>query len=340
MLDDKLKAIQERAREAFEAAQNSKDLYNQKVEFLGKQGSFSALMKEMGALPKEERPEFGKKVNEVKKQLEILYSRRAKEIDESELQEQLAQDAIDLTLPGTKRRAGSRHPIHRVTKEVVEIFSRIGFSVRSGPMIEKDDYNFTALNIPPDHPARDMQDTFYIDEHHVLRTQTSPIQIHSLEKEELPLRVLGPGSVFRVDADITHAPMFHQMEGMWIDKKVSMSDLKGSLEYFYQNFFGAETKIRLRPSFFPFTEPSAEVDCSCPKCGGEGCRLCSFTGWIEVAGCGLVHPNVLSRAGVDPKEWQGYAFGMGIERLAMVKYGIGDIRLFCENDNRFLEQFQ
>lgn len=340
MLDEKLKQIQEQAEREFTGAGSSKELYDLKVKYLGKQGSLSLIMKDVGSLPKEDRPEFGKRVNVVKDVLETLYSKIEADIGNVELMKQIDSERIDMTLPGPKVEVGAKHLIPMVIEEMVAIFSRIGFSVRSGPMIELDKYNFEALNIPKDHPARDMQDTFYIDTNYVLRTQTSPIQIHSLEKESLPLRVLGPGAVFRVDADATHSPMFHQMEGMFVDKKVSMADLKGILSFFNKEFFGPEIQTRFRPSFFPFTEPSAEVDCTCPGCSGKGCRLCSNTGWIEVAGCGLVHPNVFEQAGINSKEWQGYAFGFGIERLAMVKYGVNDIRLFSDNDVRFLEQFR
>jgi phenylalanyl-tRNA synthetase alpha chain len=340
MLEEKLKVLQDQAVQDFESARNSKDLYDLKTKHLGKQGPFVTIMKEMSALPKEERPEFGKKVNLVKDHLESVYQNQESKLKQEEIQQRIQEERIDLSLPGTFQACGSRHPINIVLEDIVRIFSKIGFSVRLGPMIEEDRYNFQALNIPEDHPAREMQDTFYISKSHLLRTQTSPIQIRSLETETLPLRVLGPGAVFRVDADVTHAPMFHQMEGMFVDKKVTMADLKGVLSFFNKEFFGEDVKTRFRPSFFPFTEPSAEVDCSCPQCLGSGCRLCSFSGWIEVAGCGLVHPQVFEQAKISSSEWTGYAFGMGIERLAMVKYGIKDIRLFIENDSRFLEQFQ
>ncbi|MAF90756.1 MAG: phenylalanine--tRNA ligase subunit alpha [Bdellovibrionaceae bacterium] len=339
MLQDKLQAIREEAVAAFKAATSSKDLYDQKVKYLGKKGSFSELMKEMGKLSKDERPKFGQLVNEVKNTLEDLFKELTDALKEKELNASLEDERIDMSLPGNRMRLGKKHPINMVIDELVDIFSRIGFSVRLGPLIERDRYNFEALNIPADHPARDMQDTFYIDEQHVLRTQTSPIQIHSLENESLPLRVLGPGAVFRSDYDVSHLPMFHQIEGILVDKEVSMADLKGILAYFAKEFFGPNVKIRLRPSFFPFTEPSAEVDCSCAVCDAKGCRMCGHTGWIEVAGCGLVHPNVFKEAGLDAEKWQGLAFGMGIERLAVVKYGVRDIRLFNENDMDFLGQF-
>lgn len=340
MLEAKLKEIKELAVKAFEQAQDSKALYDEKVRFLGKKGSFSEVMKEMGKLSSEDRPKFGKLVNEIKSELEKIYTLQEANLKTKELNVKLNAEKLDMTLPGPKFNLGAKHPINKVIDDIVDIFSRIGFSVRLGPLIEQDRYNFEALNIPKDHPARDMQDTFYIDEHHVLRTQTSPIQIHSLENEKPPLRILGPGTVFRSDHDVSHLPMFHQIEGILVDRKVSMADLKGIIAYFNREFFGQSVNTRLRPSFFPFTEPSAEVDCTCTVCSGEGCRMCSHTGWVEVFGCGLVHPNVIKEAGLNPDEWQGLAFGMGIERLAIIKYGIEDIRLLVENDTRFLEQFK
>ena len=247
---------------------------------------------------------------------------------------------MDLTLPGPQIPLGAKHLIPSVIDEIVDILSRIGFSVRTGPFIEDDFHNFSALNIPADHPSRDMQDTFYIDETHVLRTHTSPIQIRTMETEKPPIRILAPGGVFRHDYDASHSPHFHQIEALLIDKNVSMADLKGTISYFIKEFFGSNIKTRFRPSFFPFTEPSAEVDCSCPLCEGKGCKMCKQTGWIEIGGSGLVHPAVLKSVGIDSKEWQGFAFGFGIERMAIIKYGVNDIRLFMENDMRFLEQFR
>lgn len=338
-LREKLESIRLDGVKDVAAAANSKDLYEVKVRWTGKNGALSLLMREMKDLTAEERPEFGKFVNAVKDGFEEAYKARETELKSGELRAKLQAEALDLTLPGPERARGHRHPVQAVTQEIVQIFSRLGFSVRQGPLIELDHYNFEALNIPADHPARDMQDTFYIDDKHVLRTQTSPIQIHSLEKEQLPLRVLGPGSVFRNDYDVTHLPMFHQVEGMLVDRKVSMAELKGALTFFCRELFGSSVKTRFRPSFFPFTEPSAELDSSCPSCGGKGCRVCKGTGWLEMGGCGLVHPNVFKLSKIDPREWQGYAFGVGVERLAMVKYGIEDIRLLVENDVRFLRQF-
>jgi phenylalanyl-tRNA synthetase alpha chain len=293
----------------------------------------------MGQLPKEERPAFGKMVNLKKAELEKAYQVKESELKKMELAKQIESESLDLTVPGLERSRGAQHPIQMVIREIVDILEKIGYSVRSGPMIEKDFYNFEALNIPANHPARDEQDTFYIDDDHVLRTHTSPIQIRTMENEKPPLRVLAPGSVFRCDSDISHSPNFHQIEGMLIDRKVSMADLKGTISYFVQEFFGKGLKTRFRPSYFPFTEPSAEVDCQCPICKGKGCRMCKNTGWVEIGGSGLINPKVLEFAKLDPKEWQGFAFGFGIERMAIIKYGISDIRLFSENDVRFLKQF-
>ncbi len=340
MLIEKLQKIKEEAEKAIKKASDSDSLYQVKVQFFGKQGSLSLLMRELGELPKEERPEFGKKVNGVRQELQTLYDHCEKTLKTQELNEKLKSEALDLSLPGPQLEKGATHPIHRVIREIVDILNRIGFSVRWGPMIESDHYNFTALNIPENHPARDMQDTFYVEGGAVLRTHTSPVQIHTMENEKPPIRVLAPGSVFRHDSDASHSPNFHQIEALLVDKDVSMADLKGTISFFVKEFFGPEIKTRFRPSFFPFTEPSAEVDCSCPLCKGEGCRMCSQTGWIEIGGSGLVHPNVLKQAGIDPDQWQGFAFGFGIERMAIIKYGITDIRLFVENDTRFLRQFE
>ncbi len=339
MLKEKIEEIQGQALLAFAKANSSKDLYELKVQFLGKQGSFSLVMKDMGKLSAEERPLFGKLVNEVKTALEAKYLEREDELRRKELDERLMNETIDLTLPGPEAETGSTHPIALVVDEIVSILARLGYSVRTGPLIEKDRYNFEALNIPKDHPARDMQDTFYIDPTHVLRTHTSPIQIHTLETEKPPLRILGVGPVFRCDSDVSHSPNFHQIEGMMVDSKVSMADLKGTISFFVREFFGKDLKTRFRPSFFPFTEPSAEVDCSCPLCLGKGCRMCGHSGWVEIGGSGLINPNVFHHAGVEYPKWKGFAFGFGIERMAIIKYGIDDIRLFSENDVRFLKQF-
>jgi phenylalanyl-tRNA synthetase alpha chain len=338
-MSSKLDSIKETALAAFKAAADSKALYDLKVQYLGKSGSLTEIMKEMASLSKEEKPLFGKKVNEVKAVLEAAYTEAEEALKKKEISSKMASEEIDMTLPGFTRPKGSEHPVHMVINEITTIMARLGYSVRTGPVIEKDYYNFEALNIPADHPARDMQDTFFIDKTHVLRTHTSPIQIHSLENEELPLRVVGTGPVFRCDSDISHLPNFHQIEALCVDKKVSMADLKGTISFFVKEFFGAGLKTRFRPSFFPFTEPSAEVDCSCPICKGKGCSLCKHSGWIEIGGCGLVNPKVFQAAKIPYPEWQGFAFGFGIERMAIIKYGIDDIRLFPENDVRFLRQF-
>lgn len=339
MQKEKIEQIRVDAEKALNQASTSKDLYDIKVKYLGKSGSFTEIMKEMKNLTPEERPQFGQMVNEAKQYLEDLYAKLEIALKQKELQKQLESERIDMTLPGPVKPSGTQHPVDKVMDEIIGIFAKLGYSVRVGPLIEKDFFNFEALNIPKDHPARDEQDTFYIDQEHVLRTQTSPIQIHTMMSEKPPLKIIGPGSVFRCDYDISHLPMFHQAEGLYIDRKVSMAELKGTLAFFNKEFFGSSVKTRFRPSFFPFTEPSAEVDASCALCSGKGCRMCKHSGWIEMGGCGLVHPNVLKTAGLNPNEWQGFAFGMGIERLATVKYGVEDIRLFVENDVRFLGQF-
>jgi phenylalanyl-tRNA synthetase alpha chain len=268
-----------------------------------------------------------------------VYALREAQLQNAEIDLKLQSEALDLTLPHGERLPGTVHPINKVIDEISLILFRLGYSLRTGPLIEKDYYNFEALNIPKDHPARDMQDTFFVDETHVLRTHTSPIQIHSLESEKPPLRVVGVGAVFRCDSDISHLPHFHQIEGMCVDKNVSMADLKGTISFFVKEFFGDGLKTRFRPSFFPFTEPSAEVDCTCPICKGKGCSLCKNSGWIEIGGCGLINPKVFKMSNVNYPEWNGFAFGFGIERMAIIKYGIDDIRLFPENDIRFLRQF-
>lgn len=339
-LEEQLAQIQLEAQSSFSQASSSSALYDQKVFFLGKNGTLTEIMKKMAGLTKEERPLFGKKVNEVKSALENVYSQCEDSLKQIELEQQLQKEELDLTLPSWPRELGHPHPIHKVTEEIFQILARLGYSLRTGPLIEKDHYNFEALNIPQDHPARDMQDTFFIDGNHVLRTHTSPIQIHSLEQEIPPLRIIGTGAVFRCDSDISHLPHFHQIEGMCVDKKVSMADLKGTISFFVQEFFGPGLKTRFRPSFFPFTEPSAEVDCSCPICKGAGCSLCKNSGWIEIGGAGLINPKVFHAAHIPYPEWQGFAFGFGVERMAIIKYGIPDIRLFPENDLRFLRQFK
>lgn len=339
MSQNQLEQIKMRALQAFEKAQSLSELYQAKVQFLGKSGELTEVMKLMASLPKEEKPLFGKKVNEVKELLEKLYLHIESGLELKEVQSRMEKEKLDLTLPGPGKSMGSLHPVHIVTQEIFNVLGRLGYSLRTGPLIEKDYYNFEALNLPQNHPARDMQDTFFVDKTHVLRTHTSPIQVHSLENEKLPLRIMGTGAVFRCDSDISHLPHFHQVEGMCVDENISMADLKGTIAYFIREFFGRELKTRFRPSFFPFTEPSAEFDCSCPVCQGDGCSLCKGSGWIEIGGAGLINPKVFEHAKVDTDKWQGFAFGFGIERMAIIKYGIEDIRLFPENDLRFLKQF-
>ena len=339
MLPEKLQKIKEQAYLAINQADSRKTLYEVKVRFFGKQGELSLLMRELGGLPKEERPEFGQQVNQVQRDLRDQYSQKEDSLKQKELNEKLIGESLDLSLPGPDVSRGSFHPTTSVIHEIVKILSRLGFSVRSGPMIETDYYNFTALNIPDNHPARDMQDTFYVKGGPVLRTHTSPVQIRTMEEENPPIRVLAPGGVFRCDSDASHSPHFHQIEALLVDRKVSMAHLKGTISFFVKNFFGPKIKTRFRPSFFPFTEPSAEVDCSCPLCEQTGCSLCGQTGWVEIGGSGLVHPGVLEQVNIDPDKWQGFAFGFGIERMAIIKHGINNIRLFNENDLRFLRQF-
>lgn len=339
-LSEKLQQLKASGLEKFKSAQSSQELYNQKVHYLGKNGVLTDIMKEVGSLPKEEKPQFGKLVNETKVALESFYTECEARLKKAEIEEKMAGEELDLSLPGLDLERGREHPVSQVIFEISSILARLGYSLRQGPLIEKDYYNFEALNIPADHPARDMQDTFFVDKEHVLRTHTSPIQIHCLETEKPPLRIIGTGAVFRCDSDISHLPHFHQIEGMCVDKNVSMSDLKGTISFFVREYFGGGLKTRFRPSFFPFTEPSAEVDCTCPICKGKGaCSMCKGSGWIEIGGCGLINPKVLQSAHVDP-QWQGFAFGFGIERMAIIKYGIEDIRLFPENDVRFLRQFE
>lgn len=336
---EQLEQIKNEALTAMSAADTTTTLYEQKVRFLGKNGALTEVMKTMASLPKEEKPLFGKAVNEVKNFLEAHYNQCEISLKQAEMEQKLSEEELDLTLPSGPSELGHPHPVYQVTHEIFQILARLGYSLRTGPLIEKDRYNFEALNIPADHPARDMQDTFFVDGTHVLRTHTSPIQIHSLEGERPPLRIIGTGAVFRCDSDISHLPHFHQIEGMCVDRKISMADLKGTISFFVQEFFGPGLRTRFRPSFFPFTEPSAEVDCSCPLCKGSGCALCKNSGWIEIGGAGLINPRVFKAAGVGYPEWQGFAFGFGVERMAIIKYGIPDIRYFPENDLRFLRQF-
>lgn len=311
-----------------------------RVRFLGKKGKLTAVLRGMGSLSAEERPVIGQLANEVRSALENALNEKAAELKEKKLERQLRHEKLDVTMPGSALPMGHQHPLTRVQREMEDIFIGMGFQIAEGPEVEYDYYNFQALNIPENHPARDTQDTFYITDNILLRSQTSPVQVRVMEKQKPPIRVISPGRVYRSDAlDATHSPLFHQMEGLVVDKGITMSDLKGTLETFAKKMFGENTNIRFRPHHFPFTEPSAEVDVSCFACGGKGCRVCKGEGWIEILGAGMVHPFVLSNCGIDPEVYSGFAFGMGIERVAMKHYGIDDIRLFYENDRRFLEQF-
>lgn len=334
-----LEEILDQGRKSIADAGSESALNELKVQFLGKKGKVTALMKGMADLPPAERPVMGKVVNEVKNSLEELFEARFREVRELDLERRLVQECLDVTLPGRRMPTGALHPLTLVTEEVVQIFSTLGFGVVEGPEIEKDYYNFEALNMPRNHPARDMQDTFYISEDVVLRTHTSPVQIRTMLKQRPPLKVIAPGTVYRRDSDLTHSPMFHQVEGFLVDAQVTFGDLKGTLVTFLNRFFGRRIGVRFRPSFFPFTEPSAEVDIACVICNGKGCRVCKDSGWLEILGCGMIDPEVFKAVGYDPAALSGYAFGMGLERLCMLKNGINDLRLFFENDIRFLRQF-
>jgi len=327
------------ARAAIGGAASSSELEAVRVKYLGRSGALTQILKSLGTLPAEERPLVGAAANETKRALEAVLDVRLGEMLESERRRQRERARPDLTLPGRRPPRGGLHPLTRVRDEIVAVFMGLGFSVAEGPQIETDFYNFEALNIPRDHPARDMQDTFYLSPETLLRTHTPPVQIRTMRAQKPPVRIIVPGVVYRRDADITHSPMFHQVEGLAVDTRVTMADLKGTLDLFARELFGARSKIRFRPSFFPFTEPSAEVDVLCFLCGGDGCRVCKQSGWLEILGSGMVHPQVLRNVGYDPEAVTGWAFGMGIERIAMLKYGVDDIRLFFENDLRFLQQF-
>lgn len=311
-----------------------------KVKYLGKKGALTGVLRQMGGLPEDRRPAVGMLANDIREILEKELSKRRSEIDEIELSKRLMQESIDVTLPGKAYTAGKKHPLSIVLDEIKDIFIGMGFNIADGPEVELDYYNFEALNIPANHPARDTQDTFYISEKVLLRTQTSNVQIRVMEKQKPPIRIIAPGRVYRSDAvDATHSPMFHQIEGLVVDKGITMSDLKGIFDVFAEALYGKGAKTRFRPHHFPFTEPSAEVDFCCFACDGAGCRLCKGEGWIELSGCGMVHPKVLENCNIDPEIYSGFAFGMGLERIAMRRFGIDDLRLFYENDIRFLEQF-
>ena len=340
-MKEELMALKERFQQSIDSIDSMDALQELKVAYFGKKGELTALLKGLGKLTAEERPVIGALVNTVRGELEEVVEKVTAELEEKALQNKLAAEQIDITLPGRAVRKGHIHPLHQVNREIEKFFMDMGYSVASGPEIESDYYNFECLNLPADHPARDMQDSFYLTNSFLLRTHTSPVQARTMQahKNNEPVRIIAPGKVYRWDYDATHSPVFHQVEGLIVDENITFSDLKGTLEAFLRHMFGEETKVRFRTSFFPFTEPSAEVDISCVMCHGEGCRVCSHTGWLEILGCGMVHPNVLRLNGYDPEKVKGFAFGMGVERIAMLKYGIGDLRLFFENDVRFLKQF-
>jgi phenylalanyl-tRNA synthetase alpha chain len=339
--DKRIRAILEGAAEELERASSLPDVEQVRVKYLGKKGLLTQLLRAMPSLPPAERPVIGREANEAKAEIEAALARRLQTVVQGERRARLAADRVDLTLPGRRVVPGARHPLSLVLDEIIDVFVGLGFAVADGPEVESDYYNFEALNIPKDHPARDMQDTFYVSEDVLLRTHTSPVQIRTMLRQKPPVRIIVPGRVYRRDAlDQTHSPIFHQVEGLAVDRDISMGDLRGTLELFARELFGADSRIRFRPSFFPFTEPSAEVDVLCFGCKGAGCRICKASGWLEILGSGMVHPQVLRTVGYDPEEVTGWAFGMGVERVAMLRYGIDDIRLFYENDLRFLEQFQ
>ncbi|MBQ5376161.1 MAG: phenylalanine--tRNA ligase subunit alpha [Lachnospiraceae bacterium] len=337
---ERLDQIKEEALRQIKDSEALEKLGDIKVQFLGKKGELTSLLKSMKDIPAEDRPKMGQMVNAVREEIETALENAKKRMEAEVMEARLKAEVIDVTLPAKKNLVGHRHPNFIALEEIERIFVGMGYEVVEGPEVEKDYYNFEALNIPADHPAKDEQDTFYIGNDILLRTQTSPIQVREMEKGKLPIRMLAPGRVFRADeVDATHSPSFHQIEGMVIDKNITFADLKGTLQEFAKELFGADTKVKFRPHHFPFTEPSAEMDVSCFKCGGTGCRFCKGEGWIEILGCGMVHPDVLKRCNIDPEEYTGFAFGLGLERIALLKYEIDDMRLLYENDIRFLKQF-
>lgn len=335
-----LEAIAEKAKAEIVAAADEKNIEELRVRYLGKKGELTALLKQMGSLSPEERPVMGQRVNEAKAKLEALISGKKNELKAKATELKLKAETIDITMPAKAQAHGKLHPLNTVLDDMIDIFQSMGFDVLDGPEVETDHYNFECLNVPADHPARDMQDTFYLGEGLLLRTQTSAAQIRTMETRKPPIRIICPGRVYRADeVDATHSPVFHQIEGLVVDKGITMCDLKGVLEQFAREIYGPETKVKFRPSFFPFTEPSVEVDVTCSECGGKGCRVCKGSGWIEILGAGMVHPNVLKSCGIDPEVYSGFAFGIGLDRTTTTRYKISDIRLLFENDKRFLEQF-
>ena len=335
-----LKNIETLAHSEIAQAQDSAALEQLRVKYLGKKGVLTEYLKGVGGLAPELRPQAGQAVNQIKETVNQALVARLAVLEDAELEAKLGSETLDVTLPGRGQVSGGLHPVTRTLQRIEAIFAQLGFETAEGPEIEDDYHNFEALNIPAHHPARAMHDTFYFDAHTLLRTHTSPVQVHVMEHRSPPLRIIAPGRVYRRDSDLTHTPMFHQVEGLMVDEQISFADLKGLLDTFLRNFFEQDLKTRFRPSYFPFTEPSAEVDIACVMCGAAGCRVCKQTGWLEVLGCGMVHPNVFSHVGIDNERYTGFAFGMGVERLAMLRYGVNDLRLFFENDLRFLQQFR
>ena len=339
-MKETLNSIVSIAKNAISNAVDETSIEEIRVKYLGKKGELTAILKQMGSLSPEERPKMGQLVNEAKQELETLIGSKKDELKAKATEQKLKEETIDITMPAIELKAGKLHPLNTVLDDMIDIFQSMGFDVVDGPEVETDHYNFECLNVPADHPARDMQDTFYLAENLLLRTQTSAAQIRTMETRKPPIRVICPGRVFRADeVDATHSPVFHQIEGLVVDKGVTMCDLKGVLEQFAHEIYGSDTKVKFRPSFFPFTEPSVEVDVTCSECGGKGCRVCKGSGWIEILGAGMVHPNVLRSCGIDPEEYSGFAFGIGLDRLTTTRYKISDIRLLFENDKRFLDQF-
>ncbi len=338
-MSEEIQALLRQAREDVARADDLATLEQVRVRYLGKKGLFTLRMKSLGKLPQEQRPAVGKVINEAREAFQQALEERRQALQEASLTERLSSETIDVTLPGRGQGNGGLHPVTRTLRRIEALFASVGFQVAQGPEIEDDYHNFEALNIPAYHPARAMHDTFYIDEHTLLRTHTSPVQIRVMESGTPPFRIIAPGRVYRCDSDLTHTPMFHQVEGFLVDEGVSFADLRGILDQFLKLFFEQDVNIRFRPSYFPFTEPSAEVDVSCVMCGGDGCRVCGQSGWLEVMGCGMIHPKVFEAVDVDAERYTGFAFGLGVERLAMLRYGIGDLRLFFDNDLSFLEQF-
>ncbi|ORX24062.1 phenylalanine--tRNA ligase subunit alpha [Thermoanaerobacterium sp. PSU-2] len=339
-MEETLRNLLEEAKKELSSAESLKTLEEIRVKYLGKKGELTQILRGMGSLSPEERPIIGKISNEVREEIEKELTQKREEVLKQEKGKKIKSEYIDITLPGKVHEIGHKHPMTKVLDEIKDIFLGLGFSIAEGPEIELDYYNFEALNTPPDHPARDLQDTFYITKNILLRTQTSPVQVRTMEKSKPPIKVISPGRVYRSDEiDATHSPVFNQIEGLAVDEGITMGDLKGVLNLFAKRLFGSDTKTKFRPHYFPFTEPSAEMDVSCFACGGKGCRVCGYSGWIEILGSGMVHPNVLRMSGIDPEKYSGFAFGMGLDRITMLKYGIDDLRLLYENDLRFIKQF-